>query len=181
MTPPALVSSPEEASYLLSQGKKFAAQGQSIRAEQYFLAAYERGVPQAEVFEWLIEVTIKSGRLRSALTYIKSELRSRPEEIALRQLATSIYWGLGLSEEAEQSAERLALSKALKPEVLLFLGEFYHYCARRSDLAVIYYRRFLGERTVGKGVVRVQGALNELEGQEPLSLLALGKKERKEQ
>ena len=132
-----------EAPRLLAMGIYFANSGQSVRAEQYFLAAQSQGADGSEVFELLIDTTVKSGRLRSALGYAEREIRRRPEVPELRQLAASLYWGLGQKSNAAEEIETLSTMGALPSSSLLFLAEFHNYRSQRPLEAIRFYRSYL--------------------------------------
>src|SRR5690606_32430108 len=125
---------------LLSQGRFFAARGESVRAEQYFLAAVQEGVPRSEVFPELLQSCVESGRLRSALHHVEEEIRMRSEEPSLLQLAASLSWALDHKRAAFGFVSRLEQVAASRPASLLFLAEFYEERAVDLERSVLYYR-----------------------------------------
>jgi thioredoxin-like negative regulator of GroEL len=88
---------------LLEKGRLFAERGQSLRAEQYFLAAREAGAAPGEVLVLLVDTCIKSGRYRSALSHVEARLLDAPFDQALRELAIALRRTLGINQP-----ERLA-------------------------------------------------------------------------
>jgi tetratricopeptide (TPR) repeat protein len=92
-TPAAQTS--DNAASLFRLGLDQARRGDTLRAEQYFLAAQRAGQPAAEVLPRLLEVCVSSDRLRSALGYAEPYLRAHPEDFRLRHLVGSIHFGLG--------------------------------------------------------------------------------------
>jgi Flp pilus assembly protein TadD len=88
-------------------GQEQAQRGDSLRAEQYYLAAQRAGYPESKVLPSLLEVCVSSGRLRSALGYAEPYLRRHPEDFRLRHLVASIHLGLGDSARAFRELQRV--------------------------------------------------------------------------
>jgi tetratricopeptide (TPR) repeat protein len=128
---------------LFEKGLLFAGSGQSIRAEQYFLAAVEEGENWDTVFPHLVETCVGSGRFRSALSHVQDGLRRSPDDPALHHLAASLYLGLGQLDDAYQEVALLEAGAMRPMKSLLFLGEFFATVAHDEDRARRYYREFL--------------------------------------
>lgn len=96
-----------EAEDLYAHGAALAQQGDSIRAEQYVVAAVERGFPTAEALPLLIEVCVASDRLSSALSYAEPFLRDHPTQWPLRHVVGTLYLGLGRVDDAQRELERV--------------------------------------------------------------------------
>jgi hypothetical protein len=75
-----------------------------LRAEQYYLAAVDAGVPDADVFPLLVETCIESGRFRSALSHVEARLLEQPDSPALLKLSSALRQTLGL-ERARRDKE----------------------------------------------------------------------------
>lgn len=95
----------DNAAQLFGLGREHAAQGDNLRAEQYFLAAQHAGYAETEILPRLLEVCVSSGRLRSALGYAEPYLRRHPQDFKLRHLVASIHFGLGDAARAYRELE----------------------------------------------------------------------------
>lgn len=148
---------------LFSQGKFFAARGESVRAEQYFLAAGQQGVPREEVFSALLQSCVESGRLRSALHHVEEEMRLDSDEAGLLQLAASLSWALDHKRAAFGFVSRLEQVAARRRPSLLFLAEFYEAHAVDLERSVSYYRAALQLSPEAADARWVQSNVNRLE------------------
>lgn len=86
------------ADQLLATGRRLARQGNSLRAEQYLLAAMDAGIQADQAFPLLVSTCIRSGRYRSALMHVESRLLEMPDDLALRELSRTLRVSLGLPE-----------------------------------------------------------------------------------
>lgn len=130
---------------LLEKGREYAALGQSVRAEQYFLAAARSGANSATVFELIIETCVASGRLGSALRHVEDFLRKNPDDPRLIQLAASLNEALGHDEAARQLVLSLTRSEAITPEGSLFIAEFFDRAGTDRQEAIARYQRYLSQ------------------------------------
>lgn len=92
---------------LFRLGQELDEVGDSIRAEQYFSAALERGYPEAEVIPAILGVCVRASRFGDALDYAEPYLERHPEEWALATLVASIYMGLEQPLEAQRRLEQV--------------------------------------------------------------------------
>lgn len=135
---------PNEAEQLHASGMRLSRMGQSVRAEQYFLASIDAGADEGLVLGDLIETCIASGRLRSAIDYVERALRGDPKSFELRRLAVSLYVSLGQTEAADEHVQVLVAVKKLPEELLLFMGEFFEQSGQQDQQALGYYQEYLG-------------------------------------
>jgi tetratricopeptide (TPR) repeat protein len=96
-----------EAEELYAHGAALAQQGDSMRAEQYIVAAVERGFPVDEALPLLIQVCVASDRLSSALSHAEPHLRQHPDRWPLRHVVGTLYLGLGRVDDAQRELERV--------------------------------------------------------------------------
>lgn len=96
-----------EAEELYAHGAALAQQGDSMRAEQYIVAAVERGFPVEEALPLLIQVCVASDRLSSALSHAEPHLRQHPDRWPLRHVVGTLYLGLGRVDDAQRELERV--------------------------------------------------------------------------
>lgn len=156
----------EDAQRLVVRGQRLAASGQSVRAEQYFLASIEAGAPEEVVLPELIDTCVVSGRLRSALDYVERASKLEPEDVRLQRLLATIYLSLGQVDLAAQVVEQLARQSEPSPETLLFLAESYDRYLSQRGRAVEFYGRYLAAVPEGIAPSWVFFALRRLEESE---------------
>lgn len=111
-----------EAQELFRRGQQLAQMGDYVRAEQYLVAAMERGVTEAQVMPELMEVCVQSSRYSAALSYAEPYLAGHPEDWRLRQLVASILMGLGRPSDAVRELERVVISAPEEPLPYFLLG-----------------------------------------------------------
>lgn len=96
-----------EAEDLFAHGAALAQQGDGVRAEQYIVAAIERGFSVEEALPLLIQVCVASDRLSSALSHAEPQLREHPDRWPLRHVIGTLYLGLGRVDDAQRELERV--------------------------------------------------------------------------
>lgn len=96
-----------EGEELYAHGAALAQQGDSMRAEQYIVAAVERGFSVDEALPLLIQVCVASDRLSSALSHAEPHLRQHPDRWPLRHVVGTLYLGLGRVDDAQRELERV--------------------------------------------------------------------------
>lgn len=110
---------------LYDRGVAFAARGDLIRAEQYFVAAIEKGQPESQVLPILVRICIASSRHSAALAHAEPYLRSNPGEWRLRLLVASLHLGLGEVDDARLDLHRVILGAPEDPAAYYMLGMLY--------------------------------------------------------
>lgn len=101
------------AAQLFELGQQADASGDSIRAEQYYSAALERGYPESAVVPAILAVCIRASRFGDALDHAEPYLARHPEEWALHALVASIYLGL---DQPTEALRHLALALEVAPD-----------------------------------------------------------------
>lgn len=91
---------------LFRRGVVLGRHGDFVRAEQYLLAARNRGHDEDRVIPALMEVCVRASRLSAALGYAEPYLESHPQQWPLRILVGSIHLGLGQLGDARTHLER---------------------------------------------------------------------------
>jgi predicted Zn-dependent protease len=112
------------AKLLLKRGRAFASAGDTIRAEQYLVAASRRGAPDRKVVPLLMEVCIRGQRFRTALAHAERFLARNPDDRRLQQLTASLYLATGSPEQARDTLENLVESEpdVAEPRYLLAMA-----------------------------------------------------------
>lgn len=97
-------------------------QGESLRAEQYFLAAWADGEELGRVLPLLVASCVRGGRLESALKHVERARRLEPDNPALEFLQAELLRALGREGQALLAVRRLASDDEPWPEALYLLG-----------------------------------------------------------
>lgn len=107
---PPIVPTPaphDEASSLFDRASFFSERGDSVRAEQYFVAAVREGYPEHRVLPHLLRTCLQASRLRAARTYAESYVLRHPEAHAVRTLLASLHLALGDTDAARSELEHV--------------------------------------------------------------------------
>jgi tetratricopeptide (TPR) repeat protein len=92
----------EAALALFKRGQVLAAEGDSVRAEQYLAAALREGYDWQEALPPLLRVCLTGSRLRAGLNYAAPYLKAHPDVTWLRYLVATVYLGLGQPVRARE-------------------------------------------------------------------------------
>jgi tetratricopeptide (TPR) repeat protein len=165
--PPAPPTSPaalerqrvEVAHAFVERGRALGAQGDWLRAEQYFQAALAGGAPAAEVVPELVEACIRSERYRAAAQYARDALKSRPEDQRLRFLLATLLVGLGDFGGATRELELLVARGSDRALVHYTLGVLYRDQIRNVERADQEFRHYLRLAPGGVHAQEARGAL----------------------
>ncbi len=127
---------------LLKRGRAFAQAGDTIRAEQYLVAAMHRGAPARKAMPVLLAACIRGQRFRAALGHAERYLAHRPSDRKLRQLTASLYLATGEPDKAREQLETLidAAPDSPEPRYLLAMA---HQQLGDSDKAAGELRAFI--------------------------------------
>jgi tetratricopeptide (TPR) repeat protein len=85
----------EAAEALFERGQALAAEGDSVRAEQYLATALREGYDWQAALPQLLRVCLTGSRLRAGLNYATPYLKTHPDVTWLRYLVATVYLGLG--------------------------------------------------------------------------------------
>ena len=127
---------------LLERGRAFHEAGDTIRAEQYLVAAIHRGAPARKVMPILLATCIRGQRFRAALAHAERYLAHRPDDRKLRQLTASLYLATSQPEKAREALEALVEDDPdrAEPRYLLAMA---HQQLGDSDKAADQLRAFV--------------------------------------
>jgi tetratricopeptide (TPR) repeat protein len=132
-----------EAAELYRRGRILAEQEDYVRAEQYLVAAIERGHSEDEVMPHLIASCVRSSRLSAALRYAEPYLEHNPGAWSLRLLVASIYMGLEQSDAAESQLGRVVLDRPEDATAHYLLAVIARDVRRDADRTVRHFQRYL--------------------------------------
>ena len=94
---------------LLEVAEHAARAGDTLRTQQYLLAALASGVDDPRIMPWLLRSYVADGQYRSAIHQARERLSVRADDLPLRLLLASLYRATGLDASAlEQYQEVLA-------------------------------------------------------------------------
>lgn len=133
----------EMARSLLETGRELAAQGDSLRAEQYLRAALAGGAPAEEVVPVLISVCIASQRYRAAIADARDHLQLHPSATRLRFVLASLLAGLGDFPAAVDELTQLVSHQPNHALGHYALGVLYRDRLRHAERADQEFRAYL--------------------------------------
>jgi tetratricopeptide (TPR) repeat protein len=152
-----------EASLFLERADTHAANGRSLLAEQYLVAAWDRGAPTPRVLPRLLEVCFQAGRLENLRTYVERGLRLDPESVALRYVRTEILYALGDHEEALIHLNSLIQYPDAPARAWLLRGELLAAEEAAWGEVKVMYQKYLEREPIGSEARRVSQLLKEHE------------------
>lgn len=128
------------AEQLYDDGIRYKQAGDLIRAEQYLAAAVDRGYPEKQALEALLEVCVAGSRYQAGLAHAERYLARHPEDWALRYFAASLHIAIGDAGTARIELERV-------------IGDRPQLAEAHFDIAVLY-RDELGDPTAAESAFR---------------------------
>jgi tetratricopeptide (TPR) repeat protein len=102
---------------LFALGQAARLQGDLARAEQYIVAALERGYPVRPGLRALLAVCVAGDRLETALHHGRRYLVANPGDWALRYVVASLHSALGEYVPARREIERVLRDRPEEPAV----------------------------------------------------------------
>lgn len=128
---------------LVQAADRFARRGDSIRAEQYLLAALEQGAPEAEIVPQLVVLCVEASRLRAAVEYAEDYLRSHPGDVSLRFLMGTTLVALERPDAARVALEEVLRLRPDHASAHYVLGSLLLDSLGRPERAEFHLRRYL--------------------------------------
>ena len=128
---------------LFDAGVILARAGDHIRAEQYLVAAMHRGIPEARALPLILEVCVRSSRLRAAVSYASPYLENHPEDWRLRYLVGTILAGLGENAAARHHLEAVLAANDANANVHYAMATLLRDSYNDPRAADGHFRRYL--------------------------------------
>jgi tetratricopeptide (TPR) repeat protein len=155
------------ASDLYRRGVALARAGDFVRAEQYLTTAIARGYPEARALPALLRVCVASSRLRAALGHAEPYRQRNPDAWSLRYLVASIYLGVGESDRARESLERVIADAPRQADPHYLLG-----IVLRDELgdraeAARHFASYLALAPRGAHAAEVRAAVRAIDAEPP--------------
>jgi len=138
-----LVTQEQEANRLFEDGKSMAAMGDYLRAEQYLVAAMERGFAVERAMPLLVLACVQSSRLRAVLTYVEPYLAERPHDWALREVLATVHLALGNSTDARKQLVKVIAHAPTRAEPHYLLAVLYRDQLHDPEAARVHADRYL--------------------------------------
>jgi tetratricopeptide (TPR) repeat protein len=139
----AAAASRAEAEQLLALGERYARAGDSLRAEQYLVAALDAGIEPRAVLPMLLRVCVDARRYRVALEHAEEALAADPENSHLRFLTGTLLAMTGDVPGARVHLTRAARELLHSAEVQFSVAVFARDQAQDPAAADGYFRRYL--------------------------------------
>lgn len=133
----------QEPQVLFERGVAAHRSGDTTVAEQYLMAALERGHPPAEVIPILLATCIAGDRFDTALHYARGQLLKNPRNWRLRYLVATLHLATGQDERALDETQRMVEEEPDRPEPRYLLGVIGRDHLRDDALATRAFREYL--------------------------------------
>lgn len=132
-----------EGEELLARANELSEQEDYVRAEQYYVAAMERGVSEDQVMGPLVAACVRSSRFSSALRYAEPYLERHPDAWSLRLLVATMLMGLGEITEARNHLVRIAEDQPTQSVPIYMLAVLHRDALHDPANASQYFQRYL--------------------------------------
>jgi len=133
----------ESQQQLLASAQRAQQEGDSLRAQQYLLAALQRGADQKRVLPWLLRLYVADGQYRSAIERVHEGLRLRDDDLELRLLLASLYRATELETLAAQQYEEVLQRAPSQARAHFELAMMLHESGSDAARADRHFRAFL--------------------------------------
>lgn len=143
----------------LTQARYWSEKGDSVRAEQYYVAAWQAGHPFGEVLPHLLNTCMEGGRLRNALIYIETAQHEEPENAWLKMLSAVLLWSLGDSAQAFQRALEVSAAENAPAEIFYWKGVMFEEYLSDRDAARESFEEYLQRDAQGQWSKQAQAYL----------------------
>ncbi len=131
---------------LIATARAMALLGDSVRAEQYLLAAMESADDDAterRVMPLLLATYVRDKQYRAAIDCAENTLRKHPDDDRLRFLLGALYQGVGQDASAIEQFGRVVVARPGDAEAHFALGVLLREESRNLDAAQAQFREYL--------------------------------------
>jgi tetratricopeptide (TPR) repeat protein len=145
--------------YLLEHGKRFAAAGDTVRAEQYLSAAITAGADEKVVVPIFLHVCVAAHHYRLAVEYADAALARHPEDAHLRFLTGALHVSVGEPARARDYLEQAARELQDDADVQFSVAVFFRDDLADKVAADPYFREYLRLSPKGTHAEEAKGSL----------------------
>jgi tetratricopeptide (TPR) repeat protein len=143
---------------LMEQGKRLAAEGDYVRAEQYLAGALETGGDVDVVLPVLLKVCFASERFEAALAYAERFEPNARDSVELQLVLAALQMAVGQVDNARRTLE-LVLKLHDDARAHYLLGELFYNTLEDYGAADKHYRRYLALQPQGPHASNVRRLL----------------------
>ncbi len=144
---------------LYDRGVQLAAREDYVRAEQYFVAAIQRGHDETTILPRLLSACVRSSRLSAALGYAEPYLERHPDAWSLRLLVATIHMGLGENEQAHAALVRVLQDQPESAAAHYMFAVFARDQLSDAAASEASFRRYLELEPEGEHVLEARSAV----------------------
>jgi Flp pilus assembly protein TadD len=141
-----IVASERTPDKLIATARAMALLGDSVRAEQYLLAAMESANDDAterRVMPLLLATYVRDKQYRAAIDCAENALRKHPDDDRLRFLLGALYQGVGQDTSAIEQFDRVVDARPEDAEAHFALGVLLREESKNLDAAQVQFRAYL--------------------------------------
>ena len=146
---------------LFRLGLWHATSGDLLRAEQYLVAARQRGHDARQVTYWLVRSCAAANRYQSALAHAQLYLRDHPQDWSLRLIAASVHEALGELARAQSELERIVQAVPQTPLPHYRLALLYQVRESQQHRARTHLEAYLALTPQGPHAAEARAVLDE--------------------
>ncbi|HEY2735526.1 MAG TPA: tetratricopeptide repeat protein [Polyangiales bacterium] len=117
--------------------------GDSLRAQQYLLAALERGADERSTVASLLRLYIADNQYPLAIDLVEDRVRRHPEDARLRMLLASLYDAIELDASAMEQYRRVLQITPNEAQAHFALATLLHDTKQDPSSADEHYRAYL--------------------------------------
>lgn len=147
------------AAQLLQIAQVMEASGDTLRAQQYVLAALASGADQPSTVRWLIRLYVADSQYRLAIDRAEDQLRRRPNDLGLRMLLASLYDATELDLAAAEQYERVLAIAPNQAQAHFALGSLLHGLGQDAGRADEHFRAYLALEPHGRDAQEARALL----------------------
>jgi tetratricopeptide (TPR) repeat protein len=133
--------------------------GDSLRAQQYVLAARKAGADADRTLPWLLRLYIRDSQYRAAIDAAKEQLRHHPEQSELRMLLAGLYEATDLEVAAVEQYERVLVTRPSDAHAHLAIATLLHESGHEPGRADAHFRAYLALEPQGPNAAQARSLL----------------------
>jgi tetratricopeptide (TPR) repeat protein len=144
---------------LLEVARELERRGDSLRAEQYYVLALERGAPADEVLPRLLAAYVRDRQYRLAAQRAEDYLARHPHSVRIRLILAALYEAVGDYSRAVECYQQVVHSQPSGPDAHFALASVLVEQGHDRATADLHFRRYLELAPRGVYAERAEAAL----------------------